>query len=109
VPKVYVPSLPTRFDAATKKHVPTLDLSAALKFGEIVVVTQGLIAPEQMEKAFETVMDSVVQFRDDKDFILPIGDPIINSMFSGALEQGTFSFLRWNREDSNYKIVKVTI
>ena len=118
--RVFVPSLPTRYDAATGEQVPTLDLRAALEFGELVVITKGpMRLGNQLNNAMGLV-DDTIDTQDEStrydykrgDCILMIGDCVLNAVAvtAGINAGGGFhpvTVLRWNRKDQSYNEVEI--
>lgn len=106
--KVFVPSLPTRWDAATKKQVPSLDLNPAMEFGELVILSEGRKTILEMDETLEAVCDRAGEFSDG-DHLLMIGDPIINAAFYSAIERldrvADINCLRWVRKDRIYEVI----
>ena len=128
--KVFVASLPTRFDAATGEHVPSLDLNPATEHGELVILTKGPQANgEELDKAMELVHAKVSLLDinhydyDRGDCILMVGDPILNAVaVAAALEAGVdhrdverpadlkdnpVTVLRWDRKQHKYDRVEI--
>ena len=108
MPKVFVASLPTRWDAATKKQVPSLDLNPAMEFGELVILSEGRKTILEMDETLEAVCDRAGEFKDG-DYLLMIGDPIINAAFYSAIENldgvADINCLRWVRKDRIYEVI----
>ena len=117
--RVFVASLPTRFDAATKEHVPSLDLNPATDHGELVIITRGPQATgDELDEAIDLV-DATVgalshnHYRFEQgDSILMVGDPILNGIaIAAALDVGQgdhpndhkpVAVLRWDRRNHKY-------
>ncbi len=107
--KVFVASLPTRWDAATKKQVPSLDLNPAMQFGELVILSEGRKEITEIDETLAAVCERAEEFSDG-DHLLLIGDPIINAAFYSAIEAlgrvDEINCLRWVRKDRAYEVIK---
>ena len=122
VAKVFVASLPTRYDAATQADVPSLDLNPATDHGELTIVTRG---PQRTgDELDNALMDVYSMLRDNYNYgrgdcILMVGDPILNGVaMSAALDGGRdkgdhpndwepIVVLRWNRREHKYDKVEI--
>ena len=108
MPKVFVASLPTRWDAATKKQVPSLDLNPAMEFGELVILSEGRKTILEMDEVLDAVHDRASEFQSG-DYLLMIGDSIINAAFYSAIEKldgvADINCLRWVRKDRIYEAI----
>lgn len=103
--RVFIPSLPTRFDIATNSRIPSIDLNPAAAFGELVHMTnEGDTIEEAMDK-----IHSAVSTMDEDDYILAVGDVALiaaalvyaNDRFSSA------KLLQWSRKSHKYNIQEV--
>ena len=117
--RVFVASLPTRYDAATKEHVPSLDLNPATEHGELVILTEGPRATgDELDRAIYDVderLDGQVgapyNYKQG-DSILMVGDPILNAAAVNAGLNAGFgddpvTVLRWDRKKSRYDRVEI--
>jgi len=114
--KVFVASLPTRWDAATKKQVPSLDLNPAMEFGELVILTEGRKEADDFPKAIDLICKAAGQFTNE-DYILFVGDPILNSVLVSEINDNAhytdhepfcdIKCLRWVRKDRCYEVLKI--
>lgn len=112
--KVYLPSLPTRWDAATGKQVPSLDLNPAADFGTLQIITSGPQATgDEMDEALANVISAAEDYDYDAgDSVLMVGDSIINAAFISAAmgeDCSPVRCLRWDRKNRTYHEVEVKI
>lgn len=108
--RVYVPHVPHRFSEGAGGMMPTVDLTKARKFGEIVVMLQ----PEDnilgMADKTSIISDKMSEFT-AKDFFIGIGDPVliaIVSYIAGCQADGMLRILRWDRIMRDYILVEVS-
>jgi len=115
--KVFVASLPMRWDAATKREVPSLDLNPAMEFGELVIITEGRKDGEAMGDAIELMEKRAQEFKNG-DYVLMIGDPILNALFVAEIALRLhydddlhtpldINCLRWVRKEHRYETIKI--
>lgn len=104
---VYVPSLPTRYDAATDSRVPTVDLNPALKYGELKVVAESPLTDPEIGNAVGIASTTRIR---DGDYVLAVGDIIVTAALIARAVQlnGKASVLRWDKSASTYRITEVS-
>jgi hypothetical protein len=108
--KVFIPQVRSRFDAATKLWIPTVNLRPAEKFGELVT----LLPPNanQLHLApLVTVMRERMGDVTDEDYILALGDPSLIGAASAIMvrKTGKLRMLKWDRETQDYLSVEVAV
>lgn len=102
--KVYVPQVPSRFDQDVKAWVPTVDLTSAQRFGEIVVVTQ----PQAYRMAVSQLVPAMKYKMADfaaADYLIALGDPTIMitaALIAASHTGGRVKLLKWDRRLSDY-------
>lgn len=109
--RVFVPHMPSRFDSASALWVPTIDISPARKFGEII----SILPPESnrlhIAPLVAALKDRMADFCAD-DYLVAVGDPtILAAAASIASRQtgGILRMLKWDRRASDYIEVRVMI
>ena len=121
--RVFVPSLPTRYDAATQKQVPSLDLNPATKHGTLKIITSGPQATgDRLVAAIEACVAAASDVEDGYDYyegdsVLAVGDSILQAAFiakavEGLAGDGTYHpvrVLRWDRKNNKYDEVEIEI
>ena len=110
MPKVIVPNLPTRYDAATDKRVPSVDLNPASAYGEIITLTEGSVRYNMMNDAAKKVKDTIA-IMNEGDYLVCAGDPIL---FAAAMHYASFYFkslkvLRWDKNNLAYDTVEFSL
>jgi len=107
--KVYIPAVPTRYDAVTKTRIPSLDLNQAEHFGQLVNLIQ---EPEGMslEEKLDYLDDACEQITED-DYILAVGDLVLlaATMLFVHDRLGKVKLLRWDRKKQEYYSMEVEL
>ena len=105
---VWIPSLPTRYDAATHTRVPSLDLNAAARYGAMVNMTTGDQKPIQESIA---EIENASQDVQSDDLILCVGDVVLCAAAISLVNQqnGHVNLLRWDRLRRTYEIEVVKL
>lgn len=104
MPKVYVPHVPSRYDSTVKAWVPTVDLSKAERFGEIVV----LLKPDTYRLAISQLipgMKEKMRGFGPTDYIVALGDPSViaaAAMIASSMNGGQILMLKWDRNMGDY-------
>ena len=106
--RVFIPVLPTRYDAATDKRVPSLDLNAARKYGDLSYMLTGPVKPEELSSAIDLIRDQSKLIRED-DFVMAVGDVVLVAATIAYVSQrnGAANVLRWDKQRRDYDVVKV--
>lgn len=106
--KVFIPSLPTRWDAATHSRVPSLDLNPAAKYGDLENMTDG--DHHDIQADIDQIRIAADKIGPD-DLILCVGDVILcaAAMAYVAADHGTVNILRWDKVKRGYNIEEVTL
>ena len=111
---IYVPSLPTRWDAATQGQVPTLDLNPATEFGSLSIITRGPQSTgDELDDAIGEAIGRARRYNYDAgDAVLMVGDPILNAAFISAAAGDNYQpvrCLRWDRKTHSYNEVDIRL
>jgi len=102
---VWVPQLPTRWDAERQLRMPTVDISAARNFGTVQYMlpddVSSVAAGAALLRRLRNV--SAAQMRAD-DRILCVGDPalIAAASYMAGWQRLPIWFLRWDRKARVY-------
>lgn len=101
---VFVTQLPSRH-AGNGQYVPTLDVTPAREFGELIfVLPQGMSFPTGALLS-DALHKGLAPFRPEVDFLLPLGDPAAMTAAGAVIAAAgavTFNVLRWDRHTSRY-------
>ena len=108
--KVYVPNLPMRWDAATRKRVPSFDINAAAKFGEIVVMSEGSSNGETINRTIQAVQRKAEEITDN-DLVLLMGDVVVTAACLALVcdNNAKVNVLRWDKKKRVYDIMEVAL
>lgn len=108
MPKVFIPSVPTRWDEATRGRVPSIDLNPAAQYGELHTLSDG---QGPFEDQLESVRLTAGEAIDKDDYILCVGDVVLTAAaiaIANAMN-GVVNLLRWDREAKHYNVVTVEL
>ena len=110
--KVYIPHIPNRRDRETNIFVPTIDVTPANEYGELVT----LLPPTASFHATGDLIDMLRPFArtynfEDGDCIVAVGDPSILAIVFGlvASMHSKFNLLKWDRSIHRYVKVKIVL
>lgn len=104
MPKVYVPQVPSKYDAATKLWVPTINLDPAKMFGELAVMLPPNANRLHINPLVGALREQMKDYSSD-DHIVAVGDPsLIAAAACIAVRKtgGLLKILKWDRQTSNY-------
>jgi len=106
MPKVFIPQLPTRFDKATGKRVPTIDTNPASVWGEVVVVYSDEVS---VDIAISSVKAEGVADIGRDDYIMAVGDIalLVNIVIAALGQNGRARLLRWQNNSNSYYVQEV--
>jgi hypothetical protein len=102
--KVYAPQQPSRFDLTTRLWIPTMNMQAAEKFGELVV----LLPPNANRLHTAPLLVSLKERMEHftaEDWLVAVGDPsLIAAAACIAVRKtgGLLRLLKWDRMSSDY-------
>lgn len=104
---IFIPHLPMRQDAATGAPVPTVDLSAAVRYGELrpIVMTQHW-SPTDMDELQEEM-----EALQEDDLIMCLGDivALAAAINIANARYGHANLLRYDRATQSYTTQRVTL
>ena len=104
MPKVFVPQLPQRYDAATRLFIPTVDIKPAERFGDVVV----LLPPNanRLHTApLVTALREGMRDMTEEDHLVALGDPTLiaaAACIAARMHGGLLRVLKWDRRTSDY-------
>lgn len=109
--RVYIPQLPSRFDAATRLWVPSVNLAPAKKFGELIVMLPPEANRLHTAPLVASLRDSLKDFG-EADYIVAVGDPSL-IMAAGCIAArktgGRLRVLKWDRREADYIPVELNV
>jgi len=109
--KVYVPQQPSRFDPATRLWIPTVNISPAKVYGEIIVMLPPNANRLHTAPLVAALRDVMADFTID-DFIVAVGDPSLiatAACLAAKKTGGVLRILKWDRMANNYIPVEINV
>ena len=105
--KVYIPSIPTRWDDATKQRVPSVDLNPAGKYGDLVAMSNGV---GSIKDQIADVAAKAEQVQPE-DLVLCVGDVVLTAVAISRVHEinGSVTLLRWDKQKHAYDEVEVEL
>lgn len=109
--RVFVPQVPSRYDAATGLWVPTVNLSPARSFGELHVMLPPEANRLHTAPLIAALREKMADYR-AHDYIVAVGDPSL-IMAAGCIAArktgGRLRVLKWDRIARNYLPVEINV
>lgn len=99
---VYVTQIPARRDGDA--WVPIVNLTPVGEYGEInTLLPSGMNYPEA-GSILAQIVPKLEAFRPDRDYLLPLGDPMVMAAAAAVLgaRHSTFRLLKWDRIHKRY-------
>lgn len=104
MPKVYVPQMPSRYDSATHLWIPTVNLSHAENFGEIVVLLPPNANRLHLSPLIVALKEQMTNYGPE-DYVVAVGDPSLiaaAACIAARKTGGLLRILKWDRQTSQY-------
>lgn len=108
---VYAPQQPSKFDSQFQIWTPTVDLTPALKFGELRVMLPPSFGALTGAPAVQALKERMTDFA-AQDYLLAVGDPMLIAAAAGiaALRTGgKLKMLKWDRFTKDYLAVELQL
>lgn len=109
--KVYVPQEPTSWNAELGVRVQTVDLTPALRFGQLVTCLPPNISFHIGSGAVNRLKDALKNF-DEEDYLIAIGSPLAIAMSAGVALQSTggiLQLLSWDKRERQYICTRIEL
>lgn len=109
--KVYIPQQPSRFDAATRLWIPTVNLEPAKQYGELVVMLPPNANRLHTSPLIQALREQMSEYN-EADAIVAVGDPSLIAAAACIATRKTGGFLRilkWDRMTSTYIPVEMNL
>lgn len=109
--KVYAPQVPSKYDAATKLWVPSINLEPARLFGELVVMLPPNANRLHINPLVVALREQMKDFGPD-DYVIAVGDPSLIAAASCIATKktgGLLRILKWDRQSSSYIPVEANV
>ncbi len=110
-PRVFVPMVPSRFDRDLRTWVPSVDIHAAERHGEIVIMLPpdaSKAGPAPCVAAMREKMATMTA----EDSLLAVGDPSLiaaAAALASRVTGGVLRVLKWDRYTRDYLAVEMKI
>lgn len=105
--KVYIVTEPITYKNGAP--VPAFDISPALKYGELVILTKHNHSMLASVPMIRYLRDQLKDFCDD-DYILPVGDPVTIAAVAAVasdINKGYFKMLKWDKRERKYMPIEI--
>lgn len=109
MPKVFIPSIPSRFDPGSKLWIPTVEAKPAERFGELVIMLPPNGARAGLVPCVDAIREKMRDITAD-DYIVCVGDPsLIGAACCIAARKtgGLLRMLKWDRMAKDYFLAEV--
>lgn len=109
--KVFVPQQPSRFDAATRLWIPTVNLDPAKEYGDVEVMLSPNANRLHTAPLIAALKDKMSEFTED-DYIVAVGDPSLiaaAACIAARKTGGLLKMLKWDRISRNYISVEIQL
>jgi hypothetical protein len=111
MPKVYAPQVPSKYDAATKLWVPSINLDPAKQFGDLVVMLPPNANRLHINPLIVALREQMKDFSAE-DFIVAVGDPSLiaaSACIAARRTGGLLRILKWDRQAGSYLPVEAQV
>lgn len=102
--KVYIPQEPSKWDSTVEMHMPTMDFTPALRYGELVVCLPPNISFHMTKPVYAALKEKMRDF-DDGDYLIAVGSPLVIALSSHIAllkTRGSLNLLTWDRMQRQY-------
>lgn len=109
--KVYVPQVPSKYDAPTRLWVPSINLDHAKTFGDLVVMLPPNANRLHIHPLIVALREQMADYSPD-DWVVAVGDPsLIAAAACIAVKKthGLLRLLKWDRQSSAYISVEAQL
>lgn len=111
--RVFVPSVPTRYDPVSEDRVAAVDLRSAAAYGELVVLAKinSPVYQEDLDSGLLAAVRSGVRAMHPEDYLLALGDPVLIAVAASeaARTLGRVKILRWSKRNSDYDCLEIEL
>lgn len=106
---VFVTQIPARLEHGS--WVPIMDISPAGEYGELKIMLPSGMNFHAAAPAVQQLREQLRDFRGDRDYLLPLGDPLIMAAAAAliARREPMFRMLKWDRFTRTYHSYEVKV
>lgn len=111
MPKVYAPQVPSRYDAATKLWIPSLNMEPAKAHGELVVMLPPNANRLHIAPLVVALREQMKDFTAE-DYLVAVGDPSLiacAACIAAKKNNGVLRLLKWDRQANTYLVVEAKV
>lgn len=108
-PRVFVPTVPSRFDHTLRTWLPIVDMTAAKKFGDLVIMLPPDAARAGPGPCRQVLREKLIDLTLD-DWIVCVGNPTLVGLtcaIASRITGGRLRMLQWDRMSANYYPIEV--
>lgn len=109
MPKVYIPQVPSRFDTSVGMWVPSVNMSPAEQYGQLVVMLPPDANRLHVAPLVAAMKEQMSDFTDE-DYVVAVGDPSLiaaAAVIATRKSHGTLRILKWDRIRAEYIPVEI--
>lgn len=109
--RVFVPQVPSRFDVSVQLWVPTVNLSPAEQYGEVVIMLPPDAARLHVAPLVTAMRERMEDFT-EQDYIVAVGDPSLiaaAAVIATHKAHGKLRILKWDRMRAQYIPVEMEL
>jgi hypothetical protein len=113
---VFVTQIPSRREHESGVYIPTIDVTPARQFGELLVILPMGMNYPTADAFMVPLRTALWRFDPRRDHLLPLGDPLVQAQtvatlatFCVAEGAPSFSLLKWDRNFSCYHAYQVIV
>lgn len=103
-PRVFIPSIPSRFDTSTRLWIPTVNIDSAKHHGELVIMLPPNANRIDLKSLVDIMRDKMSDFGEE-DWVVALGDPSLfaaAACLATAATGGLLRLLKWDRMERTY-------
>ena len=111
MPKVYAPQQPSKFDQSTKLWIPTMDLTPAEAFGELIIILPNGVSRMQTAPLVTVIKEKMQDYRHE-DWLLCVGDPSLiaaAACVAAKTTGGILRLLKWDKRLASYTSTEMKV
>lgn len=110
-PRVFAPQVPSKYDSATKLWIPMLNMDAAKKYGELIVLLPPNANRLQTAPLVVALRERMADYGPE-DLLVAVGDPTLiaaAAVIAARVTGGKLRLLKWDRMTSDYILTELSL
>jgi len=108
---VYIPQVPSKYSESMDLRIPTVNLSAAQRYGDIVELLPQDARRVAIGPLVEVLKERLTKYAAD-DFFVALGDPALiaaTAAIIGKKTGGKLRMLKWDKDVKDYFLVEIQV